>query len=69
MFCHIKLKTGEEVAIENLTVIRQHEMQYIKESEITDFNSFQLRSTQYTFIGDKSLLISGQDILFVTFEK
>ena len=63
-----KLKSNDDVLIENLKSIKQHPAAYVPETEISDFDCFRLYDTQYTFIGDKSLLISGSDILFVTFE-
>lgn len=68
MNCYVKLKSNDDVLIENLKSIKQHPDAYVLETEISDFDCFRLYDTQYTFIGDKSLLISGSDILFVTFE-
>ncbi|ETS91548.1 hypothetical protein HMPREF1521_1172 [Veillonella sp. AS16] len=38
----VKLKGGENIEIENPKLIRQHKSAYLKQADITDFESFKL---------------------------
>nr|DAO71196.1 MAG TPA: hypothetical protein [Caudoviricetes sp.] len=68
MYLTIKLKDGEYIGIENLTLIKQHESTYLNAVDIVDFSNFKLYDTQYTFVGDSTLLLHAQDIVYLTFK-
>ena len=45
MYLTIKLKDGEYIGIENLTLIKQHESTYLNAVDIVDFSNFKLYDT------------------------
>lgn len=68
MYLTIKLKDGEYIGIENLKLIKQHETDYVDAVDIVDFRDFRLYDAQYTFVGDSTLLLHAQDIVYLTFK-
>lgn len=68
MYLTIKLKDGEYIGIENLKIIKQHETDYVDAVDIVDFRDFRLYDAQYTFVGDSTLLLHAQDIVYLTFK-
>lgn len=68
MYLTIKLKDGEYIGIENLKIIKQHETDYVDAVEIVDFSDFRLYDAQYTFVGDSTVLLHSQDIVYLAFK-
>lgn len=65
----IYLRNEKNVLVRNISKIIQHKDSYSEEKiiESSDFDSFQIFSHNYTFVGDGSVAISGTDILYVSF--
>lgn len=68
MYLTIKLKDGEYIGIENLKLIKQHKTKYIDAVDIVDFSDFRLFDAQYTFVGDSTILLKAQDIVYLAFK-
>lgn len=68
MYLTIKLKDGEYIGIENLKLIKQHKTKYIDAVDIVDFSDFRLYDAQYTFVGDSTILLKAQDIVYLAFK-
>lgn len=68
MYLTIKLKDGEYIGVENLKLIKQHETDYVDAVDIVDFRDFRLYDAQYTFVGDSTVLLHAQDIVYLTFK-
>lgn len=68
MYLTIKLKDGEYIGIENLKLIKQHKTKYIDAVDIVDFSDFRLCDAQYTFVGDSTILLHSQNIVYLSFK-
>lgn len=64
----IRLNNGDYIYIDNLQRIQQHESSYANPATIENFEDFQLYETQYTFVGNLTLLVSASEITYVYFE-
>lgn len=61
----ITLKTGKEISVNNISLIKEFSID--QTTEITDFKEFAIFDGLYTFIGDNIVSVNGQDILAVNF--
>lgn len=64
----IRLNNGDYMYIDNLQRIQQHQSLYVNAATIGNFEDFQLYDTQYTFVGNLTLLVSASEITYVYFE-
>lgn len=64
----IKLNNGDYICIDNLQRIQQHQSTYVHAATIESFEDFRLYETQYTFVGNLTLLVSASEIKYVYFE-
>ncbi len=68
MYADIKLHTGENVVVDNLTKIVRTTSNGLE--EIVEFNNFIFYSNvHYSFQGDNIFVVNGKDILTIKFCK
>lgn len=68
MTARLYLKSGLNIAVQNLKIIKKPGSGDGLVEEIKDFSSFFLYAGKYSFVGDTIVSVDGNDLLLVSFE-